>query len=358
MPSPISRKGELPPVVVPPHLWMRSGRPGPGRVLHYGVPLAFAVIGLTADSTAAKMSLIGAGLLLWVLIPAVTQNALEKIGRTIEGASRRRAGSLLRTLRGRPLVSLFAPYAWVTLQEARLHLKLGDGKAAARAFAETARLCRQPDAVMLVSAQAHALVVAGDRKNARRLLNKLLKAKLVGPRDQLDLAIVLLTTSEKKARQALAYIEAARKTIGDHPRLVAAHAVALLQLEKVDKASEMLERAQIYLQEDPDPVVDDLVRRGRHKHRRVIEAQLRRERRARSRRTTIVVTSETAVNAVVGGIIDGMSDGEKVEAAKDEKAKEARRSLKKRGWADPTEARQQANISIELDGPIHKQSVS
>ncbi len=357
MSAPISKKGELPPVVVPPHLWMRSGRPGPGRALHYGVPLTFAAIGLTAETTAAKMSFIGVGLLLWVLIPALTQNALERIGRTIENASRRRAGSLLRTLRGRPLVSLFAPYAWVTLQEARLHLKLGDGKAAARAFAETARLCRQPDAVMLVSAQAHALVVAGDRKNARRLLNKLLKAKLVGPRDQLDLAIVLLSTSEKKARQALAYIEAARKTIGEHPRLVAAHALALLQLEKVDKASALLEKAQIYLQDDPDPVVDDLVRRGRHKHRRVIEGQLRRERRARSRRTTIVVTSETAVNKVVGGVIDGMSDGERVEKQKDEKAEEARRSLKARGWADPTEAHD-APIVVESDGPIHKQSVS
>lgn len=321
------------------------------------MPLTFAAIGLTAESTAARMSFIGVGLLLWVLIPALTQNALERIGRTIETASRRRAGSLLRTLRSRPLVSLFAPYAWVTLQEARLHLKLGDGKAAARAFAETARLCKQPDAVMLVSAQAHALVVAGDRKNARRLLNKLLKAKLVGPRDQLDLAIVLLSTSEKKGRQALAYIEAARKTIGEHPRLIAAHALALLQLEKVDKASGLLEQAQIYLQDDPDPVVDDLVRRGRHKHRRVIEAQLRRERRARSRRTTIVVTSETAVNKVVGGVIDGMSDGERVEKQKDEKAEAARRSLKARGWADPTEAHD-APITVESDGPIHKQSVS
>jgi tetratricopeptide (TPR) repeat protein len=317
-------------------------------------------MGLMASTTAGKTTLFGAGLLLWVIIPALTQNALTKIERTIESASRRRAGALLRTLRSRLFVSVFAPRAWVSLQEARLHLKLGDGKAAARGFAETARRCRQPDAVMLVSAQAHALVVAGDRKNARKLLNKLSKAKLLSPRDQLDLAIVLLTTSEKKARQALAYVDAARKTIGEHPRLIAAHALALLQLEKVDEASEQLERAQIFLQEDPDPVVDDLVRRGRLKLRQVIEGQLRLERRARSRQTTIVVTSDTAaIDEIVAGSISGLSDGEKVEAAKRAAAQEAHQSLTARGWNDPNEGTARPSDGTKVKRrAIHKQSVS
>ena len=298
-------------------------------------------------SGSARVALIGAGVVLLVLIPALIQHRLEVLAERVSAASREQALELRKTLKTRPLVSLFAPAAWVTLQEAQLALRLGEGKAAALLYAETARRCRRPDAVMLVSAQAHALVVANDRPAARELLNTLAAAKLLGPRDQLDLGIVMLLDSNKKSRQAMAYLEAARKTIGDHPRVKAAMALGLQRAERVDESAELLEKAQISLQEEPDAVVEVLVHRARREMRRYIEAQLRRERRARSRRATIIVTSEHAVSEIISGEISSRGDsganpqaeGEPAESV--ESAEAAAESvadseaLQARGWQEP-----------------------
>ncbi|MEZ4380210.1 MAG: hypothetical protein R3A79_02590 [Nannocystaceae bacterium] len=306
------------------------------------IPLALIAAGVFSNDP-ARIALIGAGAVFFVLIPALIQHRLENLAERVSAASREEALELKRTLRTKPLVNLFAPAAWITLQDAQISLRLGDGKAAAQLYAETARLCKRPDAVMLVSAQAHALVVANERKAARELLNKLAAAKLLGPRDQLDLGIVMLLDSQKKSRQAMAYVEAARKTIGDHPRVVAAMALALQRAERVDEAAELLEQAQISLQEEPDSVVEVLVHRARREMRRYIEAQLRRERRARSRRTTIVVTSEHAVSEVVSGEIGSRPDsGAQAQAPDAEAAAEAAaadaadaEALRARGWQDP-----------------------
>lgn len=296
-------------------------------------------------SGSARVALIGAGVVLLVLIPALIQHRLEVLAERVSGATREEALELRKTLKTRPLVSLFAPAAWVTLQEAQLALRLGDGKAAALLYAETARRCRRPDAVMLVSAQAHALVVANDRPAARELLNTLAAAKLLGPRDQLDLGIVMLLDSNKKSRQAMAYLEAARKTIGDHPRVKAAMALGLQRAERVDESAELLEKAQISLQEEPDAVVEVLVHRARREMRRYIEAQLRRERRARSRRATIIVTSEHAVSEIISGEISSRGDsganaqaeGESGESSAEAAAESAADSeaLQARGWQEP-----------------------
>jgi hypothetical protein len=55
----------------------------------------------------------------------------------------------------------------------------------------------------------------------------------------------------------------------------------------------------------PDSVADDLIKRARKGLQDYLEAQLRRERRARSRRTTIVVSSEAAASEIVSGEISG-----------------------------------------------------
>lgn len=294
---------ELPAVVVPPHLWTRSGRPVQGRIVQVVVPGALVVAGLLASGTATRVGLVLAGLGLFLLLPAMVLGRLERLGREAQAADPKAAAALLRTLRHKPVVKFFAPHAWLTLQEAILQLKTGEGKSAAANFVETARLVRQPDAVMLLSAQAHALVVAGERAEAREILQRLAKENLIGPRDQLDLGIVLLVES-KKNKQALAYIEAARKTIGDHPRVLAAMALALQKTERIDEASELLEQVQIALQGgEADPVVEDLVKRARKGLQAFIEAQLRRERRSRSRRTTIVVSSDLAASEIVSGEI-------------------------------------------------------
>ncbi len=294
---------ELPAVVVPRHLWMRSGRPVQGRIVQFALPAVLIVVGLLMTGTALRVGLVLAGLGVFFLLPSLAMGRLERLGLTIQAADRKSAEELLRSLRSKPVVQLFAPHAWLTLQEGVLQLKTGDGKAAAANFVETARLVHQPEAVMLLSAQAHALVVGGERAEARELLQRLAKENLVGPRDQLDLGIVLLTES-KKSKQALAYIEAARKSIGEHPRVLAAMALALQKTERIDEASELLEQVQISLQGgEADPVVADLVKRARKGLEGFIEAQLRRERRSRSRRTTIVVSSDLAASEIVSGEI-------------------------------------------------------
>lgn len=295
---------ELPAVSVPSHLWTRSGRPTQGRIVQVVLPAALIVAGLLVSGTALRVVLVLAGLGLFFLLPAILLARLERIGRDVQAASPRAAAELLQRLPGKPVVQFFAPTAWRTLHVGILQLKIGDGKAAAANFAETARLIRQPDAVMLVSAQAHALVVAGERAEARELLQRLAKENMLVSRDQLDLGIVLLVESQKKNKQALAYIESARKTIGDHPRVLAALAFALQKTERIDEASELLEQVQIIQQgADVDPVVEDLVMRARKGLQTFIEAQLRRERRSRSRRTTIVVSSDLAASEIVSGEI-------------------------------------------------------
>jgi len=294
---------ELPAVVVPPHLWMRSGRPVQGRIVQVALPGALIVAGLMATGMALRVGLVLAGIGLFLLLPALVMGRLERLALAVQAADRKSAAELLQRLRHKPVVQFFAPHAWLSLQEGVLQLKVGDGKAAAHSFAETARLVHQPDAVMLLSARAHALVVAGERGEARELLQRLAKENLVGPRDQLDLGIVLLVES-KKNKQALAYIEAARKSIGEHPRVLAALALALQKTERIDEASELLEQVQISLQGgEGDPVVEDLVQRARKGLQAFIEAQLRRERRSRSRRTTIVVSSDLAASEIVSGEI-------------------------------------------------------
>jgi tetratricopeptide (TPR) repeat protein len=359
---------ELPPVVVPPHLWARSERPVAGRAIQIAIPGAFVIAGLAAPTTAARIGLITSALILAFLVPGLVQYALEGLGAKVTAARRSTAAELRRGLRGRLFVRLFAPAAWTALQEAQLALRLGDGQTAANGYAETARLCKRPDAVMLISAQAHALVVAGDRKAAREFLDKLAAAKLLGPRDQLDLGIVMLLESHKRSRQAMAYIEAARKTIGDHPRVIAAMALGLQRAERIDEAAALLERAQISQQEEPDPLVEELITRARRDMRRYIEAQLRRERRARSRRTTVVVTSEHAVSEVVSGEIASRGDSGAVPRASDAEeqadisaavadALSDSEALRARGWLDPSNFAGKApddaqpKVKIELRDP-------
>lgn len=296
---------ELPAVVVPQHLWLRSARPAQGKIVQWVLPGTLVLAGLLVPGTTVRVSLVLAGIGLFLLLPAMVLGRLEQLGQQVAAADRKRAAELLKELPERPVVRLFAPLGWQTLQQGLLHLKLGDGNAAAAAFAETARLCLQPEAVMLVSAQAHALVLAGDRAKARDLLEKLQIAKLIGPRDQLDLGIVLLIET-KKFKPALSHIEAARKAFGDHPRVLAAQALAMQRLERIDEASELLEQATIAIKDETvDPVIDDLIKRARKGLQDYLEAQLRRERRARSRRTTIVVSSEAAASEIVSGEISG-----------------------------------------------------
>src|SRR5690606_22491544 len=127
------------------------------------------VVGLLMSSTALRVSFVLAGFGVFLLLPGLVTSRLEQLGREVLAADRSRAEQLLTQLPERPIVRLFAPAGWRSLQLALINLKLGDGHAAALGFAETAELCGQPNAEMLLSAQAHAHVLAGERAKAREL---------------------------------------------------------------------------------------------------------------------------------------------------------------------------------------------
>jgi tetratricopeptide (TPR) repeat protein len=296
---------ELPAVSVPSHLWTRSGRPMQGRIVQVVLPGALIIAG--SAGVGGRRCGWRWCWPVWRCSCCCRRSCWRGWSASVATSRRRspkEAAELLQRVPASRWCSSSRRHAWRTLHEGILQLKVGDGKSAAANFAETARLIRQPEAVMLVSAQAHALVVAANFTDARELLQRLAKENMLVSRDQLDLGIVLLVESQKKNKQALAYIEAARKTIGDHPRVLAAMALALQKTERIDEASELLEQVQIIQQgADIDPVVEDLVKRARKGLQTFIEAQLRRERRSRSRRTTIVVSSDLAASEIVSGEI-------------------------------------------------------
>jgi hypothetical protein len=87
--------------------------------------------------------------------------------------------------------------------------------------------------------------------------------------------------------------------------VLAALALALQKAERIDEASEMLEQVQVMITKglELDPITDDLTKRLSKALQGYFEAQLRKERRNRSRRTTIVVSSDLAASEIVSGEI-------------------------------------------------------
>jgi hypothetical protein len=221
-PAPVSESASHPAVAqdpvlseVPAKLWLRSGRPFWGTATRVYVPFALitgALLFVPRGRCSGGWS--GSGWRRSWLFPLVIQGLLTPIERRVIAASRREATGVLREIRQLRLVRLFAPFAWTTLQEARLHLRRGDGKAAVRAFAETARLSRpsveaakvEPPA--LISMQAHALLIAEQPEQARELLQALAKRQTLAPIDQLHLGLAL-QAGKGHNRESLEHIEAA-----------------------------------------------------------------------------------------------------------------------------------------------------
>ena len=305
---------------VPPHLWLRSGRPLMGtatRVYLTVVLIATALIFVPQGPV--YWGLIGGGVLCYFLFPVVIQGLLKPIERRVLTARRREATALLQEVRGRRLVRQYAPHAWLTLQEGRLHLRRGDGKAAARAFAETVRLSRSAGEPALVSAQAQALLIAEQPEQTRELLQALAKKGPLSASDRLHLGLALLA-GKGSGRDALEHVQAAAQTLGGHPRVLAALALALHRADETSEALIMLQRAQDALGEEPDPFDEGLVQRGVKLLRTVQKAQQKRERKV-----------EPATARVAGAVpVKAETKGEaKLDAkAVEEKAKSARRVKK------------------------------
>jgi tetratricopeptide (TPR) repeat protein len=267
-------------IELPRSTWGRSQRPGRGTALRWGIASSLVFAGLLAGDllTMALGGLAGVGA--FFAIPVLADFRLRALEAKMAAGGREEAGRWLRTFEGDLLVRLLAPHAWVALQKGRLHMLLADGRAAATALADCARLCRGTDIPGLMSARAHAMVASGDRKEARRLLESLVERGQLRARDRLDYGIVLLQ-DRGRLQQAISELERAREEVGDHPRLLAALAVALQRSEETDRAVELFERAQKAVGGREDVVAEDLLKRARKALRPQLRPKGKRERKAR-----------------------------------------------------------------------------
>lgn len=273
MSTPAVPRADLLDVEVPKSVWSRSGRPLQGRLARVMFGSTLALLGLAMPWPAVSYTLVVVGVLGFVLIPTVTDLIIERRVASIRAATKDTAQALLDWLDKSVLVSAFAPDAWVTLQRGRLHLALGDGRAAAQAFADTARILRDPDMPVLRSAQARALMLAGDRAAAREHLVGLEQAGALSPRDHLDLGVVMLGEAAR-AEQAREHLQAAYDGLDGHPQAAAALAVALSRAEENERALELLHAAQSEASES-DELLQDLIKRARKALRPVKKKQRR-----------------------------------------------------------------------------------
>jgi tetratricopeptide (TPR) repeat protein len=221
------------------------------------------LLGLLMPWPVVSLSLLAAAVLGYFLIPVITDLIIERREPRIMSADREGAQALIDKLNKSVLVTAFAPDAWVTLQRGRLFLALGDGRTAAQAFADTARVLGQADMPAMRSAQAAALMLADDRTRAREHLDALDQADALTARDRLYLGVVMLDEAARAAK-AREHLEAAHEALDGHPQAAAALAVSLARVgtpAEVERAMELLEVAEA--QADDDPIAQSLVKRAR-----------------------------------------------------------------------------------------------
>lgn len=280
MSKPVVSRSDLLDVHVPKSVWSRSGRPLQGRLTRALFVSMMVLIGLALPWPALSYSLMTTGVLGFFLIPIVTDVIIERREPRIMAADEDNASAQLDALEKSVLISSFAPDAWVTLQRGRLFLTMGDGRAAAQAFADTARVLRDPTMASMRSAQARALMLAGDRSAAREHLDALEEAGALTSRDWLDLGVAMLDESAR-ADRAREYLEGAHDALDGHPQASAALAISLARLgrgPKIERAMELLSQAEAEATPD-DRMAQALLKRARKALRPALEAKRKRKRK-------------------------------------------------------------------------------
>jgi hypothetical protein len=289
----MQRRADLLDVEVERAVWSKGSRPLVGRALRFGAASLFFMFALVIPDLTVRLVFVVLGVLALLFLQPLMDSRLEAIGREIGEADRRRASKLLAQLDFRRVVVFFASHGWVALQRGRLNLVLGNGRAAAKAFFDASRILGAPELPALMSAQAHALTIAGDRKEARPLLQALEKRELLSPRDRIDFGLALLEESGRAA-QARAHLEAAREQLGGHPRVLAGLALACARTDDGTEGLALLETAEAADGLADDEIATELVKRAKKALRPVIEAAEKRQRKARA---AAVPSSERAAAA-------------------------------------------------------------
>lgn len=241
----------------------------------FGTTLLF--IGLALPWPTIGMAVAAVGVLGFFLIPVITDRLIERNEPAIRRATKATAAAQLSALEAKVLVSAFAPDAWVTLQRARLRLIDGDGRAAAQSFSDTARIIGQTEHPALVSAQARALLIGGDRTGARELLVAMDERGQLTARGHLDLGVIMLGEASR-ADQARAHLEKAHDQLDGHPQASAAFAVALARAGETERAMELLEAAEASADDD-DELAKDSIKKARKALRPAREAKKKQRRK-------------------------------------------------------------------------------
>jgi hypothetical protein len=220
------------------------------------------------------------GVAVFLAAPLVVDSlVLARLSAKVDAVERANAHALLEQIRNNTTVRLLAPHAWLRVQEGKLLLAVDDGRAAAKAFAEAERVSKHPgDKSSLLSAQAHALVLANDRKEAREVLAKLAKLERLSDLDHLNFGIVLLSESGHN-KEALAHLEQARESFGSHPRVLGGLVLALQRCDQPEQAAALLDAAELAVADSGDQLAQDLLKRGKKGLRTFLKAKQKRERK-------------------------------------------------------------------------------
>jgi tetratricopeptide (TPR) repeat protein len=184
---------------IPDVLWRASGRPAMAWVVRGWIAVVLVATGWILATFVAPVGvygwvLAGLGVVAFFAIPAIVDAVvLQRFAARVDAVERTRAHKLLDELRSNNTIKMLAPHGWVRIQEAKLHLAVDEHRAAAKAFSEAERVSKHSgDKAELLSAQAHAHALAGDRKEARELLAKLAKLDRLSDLDHFNFGIVLL----------------------------------------------------------------------------------------------------------------------------------------------------------------------
>ncbi len=273
MSTPAVARADLLDVELPKSVWAKSGRPLQGRLTRGLFASTLLLVGLALPWPAIGLSLAAAGLLGFVLFPFIVDALVQRLEGPILRATKEDAQARLDDLETRVLVTAFAADAWVTLQRGRLFLALGDGRSAAGAFADTARVLGDRSMAVMLSAQARALMLAGDRSQARTHLTALAEADELTARDHLDMGVVLLGEAARAA-QAREHLTTAHEQLDGHPQASAALAISLARADQAKltaEAMELLTKAEAEVDDD-DVMGQALVKRARKALRPAREA--------------------------------------------------------------------------------------
>ncbi|HFE45005.1 MAG TPA: hypothetical protein ENJ18_05845 [Nannocystis exedens] len=319
---------------VPPSIWGRSGRPRWATVIRVYIAFSLIWIGFFFEHPLVRGSWIGAGIVAFLVFPRIIRVLLRPLEREVAGATRRNASHCLGLLRERRIVRIFAPHAWLKVQEAKLHLIAGDGLAAARAFAEIARLSglREPSANLL-GAQTHAFLVANDLKQAGEVSDARMKLGEIGPWDRLHQALILLANG-RRSEAVVKELSDAREQLGDDPWVLAALTLAY---ERSGALPEALAIAEVAKAAADDELAKSLLKRaekGLRAYRKSLQQKQRKSKSKASRKA-----SDPHQETHQGSLAPGKAKDRRKPRGSKKARKQARREARRRAKAEERQRR-------------------